>query len=279
MTSIKGELHHKSSKNEFLSVLAEILSRLAFKVDQKRLQKAFFIYIKFYSNFYIRREPFILDKHPRWMKRLYDVATTETIISWLPDVINGNLADGLHSFYDDRFPELTSYLPTNRLKAHNHSDNNTKTSINNLITRAEKETSKNWELAIYRLLNIKNCGLLSVNQIRKLSNLMWRNCPDSKLPTLHVWMSTYINMPNPKGKKPDDIIKKIFLTNPLENIATINEDGRLSMSYPNRRNSLMAEVIYVTKPFVLSMIDHRKDGVDWTPEETKLLLQKLYDWW
>lgn len=279
LNSVKGELELDSSLNKLLKLLPEILSRLAFKIDQKRLKKTFDLFEKMLSNDYIRKQfPLLLDKHPKLIGRLFSAAEIETILLWLPNIIEADLSNGLHHVYLNRFPEITKYLPSNRLKRHK-ANKNIKESVDELIKRADKASTLDRQLAIYRLLNIKNCELLSKDQAKKLSKLMWKNCIDNELPNLNIWMSIYIDMPHPKGKKPDDIIKKILLANPLENIATINEDGKLSISYPNRRNFLMAEAIYVTKPFVLSMIDHRKDGIDWTPEETKLLLEKLYDWW
>ena len=117
--------------------------------------------------------------------------------------------------------------------------------------------------------------MLNKNQIRKLSKLIWmRNIEDS-LPNLKVWLSTYINIPAPRGVKPDEVIKKIVLASPLENTVTIDEKGRLNTSFGQQTNSLILETIYVTKSLLPSLIDHRKDGIDWTDSEVKILLEKL----
>jgi hypothetical protein len=56
LSSIKSKLEYDSSYSKFLKILPEVLSRLAFKVDQERLQRTFSVFIKMLFNNYVRQQ-------------------------------------------------------------------------------------------------------------------------------------------------------------------------------------------------------------------------------
>jgi hypothetical protein len=78
-----------SAQESLLGVLAEVLSRLTFKVDASELAKAFPVVLNFHSQPGIQSHMLLHASCEPWFRRLYEAADRDLLLEWLSILIPG----------------------------------------------------------------------------------------------------------------------------------------------------------------------------------------------
>jgi len=275
----------ESSTGSLLRVLPEVMSRLAFKLDEDALRQSFQVALQLHKHPFIRSSIHFSDVVQPWLMRILFAANEGLLLEWIPSLIMSPLPDeelqaAVLSRYGWIDPML--FFPLDRDFSNIENLQDVKTNIEKatdwLIIRTASETGEARQRALRRLIRIFHANLMNVEQCERLGNLLWEQVTANNLPDLSGYhMALYLDLPAPE--KIDEVsVVKNYLLNLSPQRTVQKSPGGKSILIGGRGQEFIGEVALATK----SIIDISGDSggtIDWTPVEAELLYRKTIEWW
>ena len=273
-----------STEESLLDVLADVLSRLAFKVDEEELRQTLPVVLRLHQHPGVRAHPKLHDSCDPWFRRLFHAAEATLLVEWLPVLIRAPLPDegSLPGIPIGHWsPEAMRRFPGDRLRGHEVSGvalQRISDATDWLLTRAKSEAGDGRWRAIVRLIQVHLTDLMSADQQCRLGELLWERCNAAGLPDLHGFrVSAFLDLPAPLDVDAQSIIKRYILMMPAGIRVSRNASGGLCMAFGGEERTFIYEASAVSRPLIpLSRED--LSGVQWTQEQAKQLYLKARDW-
>jgi len=175
----------------------------------------------------------------------------------IPEPKNAALAEYIEPF---KFIDSSNLRNTINIKIDTHH-------IDHLISLAENIDKR--ELVLVRLIRLWELALIPEEQINKIAKLLW-NKIDKKtgFPSdTNYYNFAFINLPHPKNKNPEELLRNYITATPFDIIAH-KKERRISMTGGNIR--ICIEIEGTTNPDI---------NFTWKKKDIALLVSRLIEWW
>jgi hypothetical protein len=285
LASLTAPIPMGSTEGSLLEILAEVLSRLAFKVEEGELRQTLPVVLRFHQHPGVRRHPELHDSCGPWFKRLFLAAEATLLVEWLPVLARAPLPDeesqpGIPIGHWS--PDAMHRFPGERLRGHKVSGDalqGIKDATDWLLTRAQSESGEGRWRAIVRLIQVHVADLMSADQQRRFGELLWEQKNAAGLPDLQGFpLRAFLVLPTPLDVDAQSIIKRYILMMPPGIRVSRNASGGLCITFGGEERTFIYEASAVSRPLIpLSRED--LSGVEWTQEEAKQLYLKARGWW
>jgi hypothetical protein len=288
LTSLTGLITMGSAQESMLTVLPEVLSRLAFKIGATELRKTFPLVL------YLHRQPGVrvhLTLHEScdpWFERLFDAAETELLLEWLPGLIKEPLLDERVlpvMPVNEAWPDPMAHFPSWRIRRQKVGEVRTdmlekiSRATDWLVARASSESGVGRRRAIERLINIYYTGLMTTEQQQELGGLLWNKRAINNLPDLPRFASmAFLHLPAPSDVDVPSVVKNYILALTTHGAVSQDELGRTTIMLSGQEQPLIYEASLASKPIV-QLGGEAVGTIEWTQAESKQLYQKARDWW
>ena len=285
LASLKAPIPMGSTEESLLDVLAEVLSKLAFKVSERELRLTLPVALRFHQHPGVRSHPRLNRSCDPWFGRLFLAAEATLLTEWLPILTRAPLPDegpppGIPVGYWS--PDAMQRFPGTRLRQQDVSGDalhRIQDATEWLLMRAKSESGEGRWRAVIRLIHIHATDLMLADQQRRFGELLWERRNAKGLPDLHRFpLGAFLNLPAPLDVDTQAIIKRYVLTMPPGGIVTRGATGRLSIAVGGEERTFIHEASAVSRP-VIALAREELNGVQWTQEEAKQLYLKAQDWW
>ena len=285
LVTLHGSIAMGSAQEAILEILPEVLSRLAFKVEARELQKTFPLALQLHRQPGVREHVRLNKSCEPWFRRLFDTADDRQLLEWLPELLRfplheeelQSLPPGLNFW-----PDPISYLPDQRLSSAEKADsdlpNATNEAVEWLLERAKSESGESRLRAILRLVFIFDGGLMNKNQQENLGMLLWSKTNDHGLPDLRdIHGFGYLDLPAPPSINVSAKIKDYILTFISESISEDPQTNTTTIG-GSRENPMLLNMAMASKAAV-QLTGEPRGTVEWNWKETMDLWDKAMEWW
>ena len=179
LASLTAPVPMGSTEESLLDVLAEVLSKLAFKVAEGELRQTLPVVLRFHQHPGVRFHPKLHDSCGPWFMRLFHAAEAPLLAEWLPVLTRAPLPDeesqpGIPIGYWS--PDAMQRFPGARLRGDNVSGDalqKIRDAADWLLTRAKSESGEGRWRAVVRLNQVHVADLMSADQQRRFGELLW----------------------------------------------------------------------------------------------------------
>ncbi|MDB5122458.1 MAG: SIR2-like domain protein [Mucilaginibacter sp.] len=246
------------------TILPEIFSRFVVKCDDQKKEALLDFALKIYHS--PNRNYFVGVRH--LLTRLLDSADKQFIYDHLLTFLEFPILE-VESRGVSEFPD-----PFALFHIYDNEITKTRLTVNKGIiaglNSAAKTSDQQRERSISRLGQLYSLKLLNSHQVKSFTKSLWSQIGSNGLPfgTNYLFYS-FINLPHPDNE-PEKIYKKYLLESEFPIQSKKAEKG---ISITRGDIPLCNEIISGTKTL------HSKYGITWTSTESKLLLEKLAEWW
>lgn len=286
LSVLSGLIDMGSAQESLLEILPELLSRLAFKVDEAAVEQSFKLALQFHRAPGIRLHIRLHEACEPWFKRIFNAATQQQLLVWLPTLIRAPFFD--ESTYsvipqEHAWPDPMQHFPSgNKLHVveakNEHLLSDIELATDWLLKRAQSESGESRRRILVRLCNVYLSELMTTEQKNELGKLLWADVPENDTPHLPYAFFSFLHLPSPSEIDVTVRIRnKILALNQTKSVS-INPEGKLSFSRATREDQMILEVSMATKP-VIQIANEAKGEIEWTPKEVKLLWARALDWW
>ena len=259
-----------SAQESLLAVLAEVLSRLTFKVDASELTKAFPVVLNLNSQPGLQSHMQLHASCEPWFRRLYEVADRDLLLEWLPDLIKSPLVDS------DPMSEFPSLKGIEIDESRSNCVAKIRDATDWLLRRASSESGEGRHRAIDRLIAVFRSTLMTTEQQHAFGELLWSqtaaNLPD--LPGAPAYQFLYL--PAPQGRDVPSILKNRMLA--LQWTGMVTSGARSIAVGVGTSEQPLLDTTLISKP-VVHLAGELRGEVEWTPDESKQLYSKARGWW
>jgi len=267
--------------NLSLSCLAEVMSRLSFKINNDAKTSALKRLLDSHSHITYNTQSDLYKCCHAWFERLFEAADAELLIEWLPNLLKSPVPEEgaeclnpMASFPRHRVKECFSL-------AGNVPEEIT-TSAEWLTNKAALESGSPKELAIWRLVQLTEMNLLNADQVLKVVEAIWSHTGQNGLPdTSKITWWGLLYLPAPKHIPVISKIKSelLNLSDTAGGAIQSNATGDLLSS-----SGLKPVSDFIFEAAILSkaVIEVNGDGcgyIEWELDEAKKLYEKLLKWW
>ena len=264
-----------------LESLVEVLSRVALRLDDDGLRKAFGVAMGLYREWRGEWAHGLGRAVARWFERLYEAADDAVLEEWLPVVLDSPLPhvgqeedrelwrDPLDGFPIGVFgrPEFGTAETRDAIRI----------SVERLLRRGTEETGRRRQDVVGRLVNMWRVSVLSEGESRKLGALVWAACPEGTLPKWNgLVVGDYAELPAPEGVEVVHAIKRELLGGAAA-AAAQTERGTASVVIGVKSDGFL-EAGQATRAIV-DIPDEPSGSVEWSAEEAGRLWTALREWW
>lgn len=261
--------------------LPEVFSRFSFKLEAHELDQDFKLAISMYPVLSNIVAPEMIKTCHIWLTRIYDAASDEQLIRWLPELIRAPFREtdeSLMARYDD-WRDPMSDFPSSRIVRQSRKpvSKDIEAAITWLFSKIPSLNGVSRKAAIWRLVVLNGTVVLSKVNVARLKEVLWVGVGKGEFP-LDLHPFNYLHLPKRNEKDFFVIFKKHLLALPLES-ALLEKDGRYVYSsqfeFPSSR---LIKITISSKPPVQLRTD-MIGLVDWSTEEVFSLVEELFDWW
>lgn len=283
---LSGRIEPGSAQESLIEILPEILSRLAFKVDAAALDQAFQLALQFHRAPGIRSHIRLHEACKPWFKRIFDAATEQQLLEWLPALIRAPFFDeATHTVipHQHAWPDPMRHFPSGRGRQiveieSEDLQQHVESATDWLLKRAQSESGEARRRLLARLIDVYYCQLMTAAQKDELGRLLWADVPMGGTPDLPLAYFSFLHLPYPSGIDVASRIRnKILALTPIKSVS-INPAGRPSHTQGAWEERMIVEVGMTSKPLIL-LAGEAKGEIEWTPDESRLLWKKALDWW
>lgn len=283
VSRLEASVSISRDSDSLLSCLAEILSRLAFKVDTEQLELGFRTAISIY--------PWV--GHPvhqitgateDWFNRLYEAADSELLLDWLPALISAPLYQRI-GISQVEWSDALQKFPSERISNTAVDDEKKKRinqAIDSLIRKSSGETGSIRARALFRFLKLNEADLLEKKHLGKVVTLLWKERDQSGLPSIPgLCWDSYQNLPNPPRSDVAELLKESILEKSVFEGGSIilNLDGSVGISSGRQP---VADFIRLSAKNTVSpfyVLGESKGEIIWNDDEAVALFRKSLEWW
>ncbi len=285
LQTLSGRIDFGSSQESLLEILPELLSRLAFRLNQDGLEGDFRLGLNFHKSPGIRSHIRLHEVSSSWFKRLFDAASEKQLLGWLPELIRA-------PYYDDNTPNLVPHynawpdpmqdFPSKRgkLAVAFHPDlmSDIRSATDWLLKRADSESGESRQRIFLRLYHVYRAELMTASQISALGDLLWTDVGNSDLPDVPFYYFSLMHMPSPKSTNVVSLVhNKVLQLMPVKSV-TVRPDGSLKFTSGVVPERMIYEVAMGSKP-IIQLRDEPKGLIEWSPGEARSLWLRALDWW
>lgn len=266
-----------------LCCLAEVMSRLCFRMDANANKDALVRALALHTRARYLSHSDLYDSIAAWFQRLYEATDVETLVEWLPDLLNSPLFDGAEK--EHAWPNPLEEFPSeDRVRKLFSAGKSVPQVISDcaesLLKEASSKSGSVQEWAIWRLVTLDDANLLLPEQQTKLGEIIWSNTDADGLPNLlQVRTCVLLALPKPTSVDVVSLVKKkvLALDATYGGAVNGNVDGKLTTTSGLNPTS---DLIYDASTITTSLIDVGPCGyVEWEPEEVKVLYARSKEWW
>lgn len=288
LNSIGSGIPYDSAQESIVKSLPEVISRLAFKVQESELRRSFSLALRFHNLPAVRSHLSMHNISAPWFERVFEAAEPPLLLEWLPALIRAPLFDNVQKpdwrDEDSTWPDPMNHFPGWR--ASNAKDANPDLfskiapAVDWLLSRIPSENDAAWRRAMLRLLNLSTNKLLTGDQEKGVGLQAWSRKGANGLPNLTnlVALAYVLRFDAPQGSNAIAAVKQYILSLDPKS-ATKNTDGKIvSVASYGWRQQFLNESIVASKPQI-SFHGETLGGIEWKPEEANLLYEKVRVWW
>jgi hypothetical protein len=261
--------------------LPEVFSRLSFKLEPQELDQDFKLAISMYPVLSNIVAPEMVKVCHVWLNRIYDAASDEQLMLWLPELIRSPFkegADTLVSKHSDWLDPMSDF-PSSRIVRQRRKpvSAEVESSIAWLFSKIPSLSGASRNAAIWRLLVLNNSVVLSKANVVRFKDVLWAGVGKGEFPIdLHPF--NYLHLPKRNEKEFFVIFKKHLLALPIES-ALFEKEGKYVYSsqfeFPSSR---LKKIAMSSRPPVQLKTD-MVGLVDWSAEEVVSLVEEVFTWW
>ncbi|MDD4349210.1 MAG: SIR2 family protein [Opitutales bacterium] len=275
-----------STQEKLLRVLPEVLSRLVLRMKPNALDSSFALALKYHTNPSVCQHLTLHEYAAPWFKRLFFAADPELLLKWLPELLRlPLLRSKIHQNVSiaQVSPDPIGFFPTERIRGMSSIPSELATGIKEaadwLFLRIPSETGEARRRGEYRIIALFEARLLSSEQEQKLSDLLWEKQNAFGLPdNPNITPYGYLLLPSPPDKDVSSLVKARILKIPFSCCVRKNDNGSFAIEHPWEVDPFIREVALVSKPLVCGSADP-SGLIQWTPSESKALLERVVRWW
>ncbi|HYW67391.1 MAG TPA: hypothetical protein VFB10_11855 [Candidatus Dormibacteraeota bacterium] len=221
LASLTAPIPMGSTEESLLDVLAEVLSKLAFKVAEGELRQTLPLVLRFHQHPGVCFHPKLHRSCDPWFGRLFFAAEATLLTEWLPVLTRAPLPDGESPRgipVGHWSPDAMQRFPGTRLQQHNVSGDalhRIQDATEWLLMRAKSESGEGRWRAVVRLIHSHATDLMPADQQRRFGELLWERRNAAGLPDLHGFpLGAFLELPAPLDVDAHSIIKRYVLTMP-----------------------------------------------------------------
>lgn len=276
-----------TSAEDVLLALIEVISRVCIRVDKVRLNKTFELVMGFY------RKPELMQFHTvrsltgSLFRRLMESADEHMILEWLQQLLifpifserNSQDGDGSREWSDPMrwfdSGSIAKIIPTEDQLSR------ISESVEWLFGQTIGLTGEARKRTIYRLIDVYHCGFMNEDQIVQLGRLLWEtNRANKSFPDIKGFACFgFLHLPAPEAVDVRARIKTHILSLDLNYLVQPNSGNQKEIRLPAwHRHPLFDEGRLASQPLI-KLRGGCNEGIIWTDEETKLLFERLMQWW
>ena len=273
-----------STQESLLKALIEVVSRLAFRLESVELQEAFSLALE------IQRDPDIAshitlgESCAAWFRRLFETATDQQILEWLPGLIGSPLhaasnqsSVALHNRWFDPVAEIPEERTS---RAAGDCAPTLLVAIGEanvrLLQHTDSAMGEERRRALARLIDIFFAGVMSQEDQNRFAAILWDKTGENGLPEIpDLLYANYLQLPKPDEVDVASRVKHCLKALALTKIAN---DGSENTSVPAEENRIIQEIASVSKPIV-QIPNEPKGIIEWDEDEAHELWIKALEWW
>jgi len=267
------------------AALVELLSRLCLRLPQQQLDDVFLLLLQVYQRSPIVADPWLRDSIKSLVRRLFECASTDQFLSWLPQLlalpilsIDSQIGrDLLDPFSDIEF----HYFPRLSLR-----DLQTHEIIGNRVVELLKIAAVAHgfarRLSMRRLVALFHVGLLAPKQTVDFGRALWSQIdPTNGLPIeTDYTIESFLRLPGCSSAARRNCVREYLLSTAVPSWyqETADPDGTKWRKFQmGDRNSLVvAPIVAATRSFLGA---RHLELLVWTNSEIAQLLGKVVAWW
>ena len=275
------EISLGSHLEKLLETLIEVLSRLTIKLGSEELQKAMSVALMLHSERKIYTNATLREKCRAWTGRLLVAAAESQIIDWLPDMIRLPIPEedtiSEHPLqWNDPVADVPLRVPEN-FTSDGHDNTSIWDAIAWLLDRARGASGEVWRRTVMRLIDLHLSGVMTSDQQAETSSILWKHTAQDEFPDLpSVDRAYFLHLPAPRGIDVVDKVRTLLLGGTPRRSVTDKPDGRISVR--DSPEPLIRAIARASMPMIHVPYEW-KGSVDWSGEEAKMLLSKVFEWW
>lgn len=289
MLPLQPTAHGDSFSERVLEELVDLLSRLCMRLSSQQLEQVFRLALQLHTHPGVQSHVAHHDVCRPFFRRIFDAASEELLVSWLPDLLAlptlPTIGAKQYSWDDRQWPDPFYELDADRLeKAHaTIASEVVKRRIDELIYEAGHQTDEARKRAINRLWILSEAKLLSSNQREAFGKALWAKIDaETGLPNhTDFYAHAFLNLPAPNQAAATTAVRHWLLTRPIlqRYVEAELPDGKKGWQVKNflRRNPDFYDLVAATR--AIGNSSEGRNLIDWTLDETSLLLKKAVAWW
>ena len=221
LASLTAPIPMGSTEESLLEVLADVLSKLAFRVSEGDLRQTLPVVLRFHQHPGVRSHPKLNRSCDPWFGRIFVAAEEPLLAEWLPVLTRAPLPEeetplGIPVGYWS--PDSMRRFPGTRLRKHDLGGDalhKIYDATEWLLTRAKSESGEGRWRSVVRLIQIHATDLMPVDQQLRFGELLWAKRNLAGLPDLPGFpLGAFLDLPAPPDVDVQFIIKQYFLAMP-----------------------------------------------------------------
>ena len=272
---------HPWTDTHVLEALVEVSSRLALRLDDDGLRKAFDVAMDLYREWLEDWAHGLAKAVGRWFVRLYEAADAEVLEEWLPDLLDSPLprAGEEQSVEIWRDPldgfRIGEFRATGLGSA--ETEERIRRVVERLLKRGRDEPGRRREDVVWRLVSMVRADLLNEVERRELGELVWSEHADGSFPKWkNLVLDDYAGFPAPDDVEVLSAIRRELLSR--ASAAGARRDGGTNSVVIGAGSDGILDVGPATRATVA--VPYEPSGfVEWDAEEIRTLWVGLLGWW
>lgn len=282
----RGLIDPGSTHEALLKILPEVLSRLALKLGNEELTKAFELALQIHTLPTVRTNYGLHNTCKSWFRRLFETADSALLLTWLPKLIRAPILENpvirllpANYFWPDPMKEFPINRDFNNNAALDGLEEQIKKSIDWLLRKADIEDGEPRQRAITRLRYLYYVNLMSQEHKQRFGALIWDQTATTGLPHIPFCAAFgYLHLPSPAHIDVQLVLKQYFLETNPEHYVVRGKSGEMASIKDPVGILWAADVSWASKPIV-QLKDEAQGRLKWTEEESKILYKKVQSWW
>jgi hypothetical protein len=267
-----------------IPILAEVLSRLAFRMDQDSLRSTFPLVLSLYLQPDVLHHYRLQKSIQLWFGRLITAADDELLFEWLPPLISAPLSGGRDdseahnaSLAYDPMVHLQDRAVCQKTRAQNYPK--IIEAVTTLAKTAAAELGDQRRRALVRLVLVYRFGLMNGEQESRLGELLWAERTPANLPDVPLSsVSFFSHLPHPPGLDVNATTKSYILSLGAAGSVSRDPTGNMTIGFGGQEQPLILEASNASKP-IIHLSDEPQGEIEWTVQESRQLFQKVKQWW
>lgn len=285
LNEISKQSRLEPTQISLLTAVTEVLSRLAIRVEPSKLRTTFPLVLRLHGHPSVRSNWALHSLCQPWFQRLFDAASGELLLEWLPDLIRAPLFDAqqIHPSVTQAtaWPDPMVDFPFDREWSGETIPLEIGARISEatewLIKRASSETGEAKKRALLRLIHVHQAKIMPPSQENQFCQLLWSDRTPSNLPNLPaLHIHAFLLLPAPPDADVLVAIKQHIISRAMEE-SIAHDESHLVLA--SGGGLTWIEDAILTSFAQVSTWNRHSKGVRWTPAESQQLYIQARCYW